>query len=452
MTDRDLDHQDQVAGESAASSAYRDYFTILTNVISEVSRDPTQQRKLVYALARLKAEALLSLTSESTTLPVKMLLKLEHTLELEEAIDRIEAMVRDEPHKLIAAPRSLDATKQFDTLLDDDKSTGHKPKDLDEIDLPLSQTSARSDSPTDLAVIIPPAQPPIRLPQLHGMLIDQLPPWLDRIRSTLHRLEYDPKEKSYWIRPGLLSFLQLTAAVVFGVALYVGVAGWVQISRQSTPNSAQSSTATTAAASAAAPPSAMSTMTVHGAQAPLPAALQAPPLPFPVPTSFGVYAVNGDKLIELTKLPIKIPDPRILVSAEISQPSHAVVESGDVKFIVFRRDLVNSAPSTASVRVVARVTRNMKFVHGKPTYVPLPHSWRIRAKSFDFNVSPLQGRPEMILIRPAPGVDLPAGRYALDLNGYGYDFTVAGPVKSPDQCLEQVEVTNGSVLSPCSEG
>jgi hypothetical protein len=41
------------------------------------------------------------------------------------------------------------------------------------------------------------------------------------------------------------------------------------------------------------------------------------------------------------------------------------------------------------------------------------------------------------------------GRYALVLNGFGYDFTVAGQITAPEQCLEQVEVVNGAVVTEC---
>ena len=48
-----------------------------------------------------------------------------------------------------------------------------------------------------------------------------------------------------------------------------------------------------------------------------------------------------------------------------------------------------------------------------------------------------------------PDAVLPAGRYALVLNGYGYDFTVAGPITALEQCLEQTQVTNGILVAEC---
>ena len=46
---------------------------------------------------------------------------------------------------------------------------------------------------------------------------------------------------------------------------------------------------------------------------------------------------------------------------------------------------------------------------------------------------------------------LPAGRYALVLKNEGYDFTVAGKVTDPGQCLEQTEAANGIFYSDCQK-
>ena len=91
----------------------------------------------------------------------------------------------------------------------------------------------------------------------------------------------------------------------------------------------------------------------------------------------------------------------------------------------------------------------MKFVDGRAIMSPVEGSWRIRANAYQFKVSPLDSNREMIVIQPESEFILPAGRYALVLNGLGYDFTVAGPVTSPEQCLEQVEALNGTLLSEC---
>jgi hypothetical protein len=101
------------------------------------------------------------------------------------------------------------------------------------------------------------------------------------------------------------------------------------------------------------------------------------------------------------------------------------------------------------VRIVARVQRTTKFVDGKSAIVPIEGVWRIRTKGYEFKVSPLEGRNEMAVIEPDPGFVFQPGRYALVLNGFGYDFTVPGQVTAPEQCLEQFEVANGAMLSEC---
>ena len=123
--------------------------------------------------------------------------------------------------------------------------------------------------------------------------------------------------------------------------------------------------------------------------------------------------------------------------------------NGKLSFVVFRRDLVNNAPQTVSVRVVARVARELKFVAGKAVTTPIEGTWRIRSKSYNFRVSPLEGQREMIVIQGDPEFVLTPGRYALVFNGLGYDFTVSGPITAPEHCLEQVDTLNGVMLSEC---
>ena len=103
-----------------------------------------------------------------------------------------------------------------------------------------------------------------------------------------------------------------------------------------------------------------------------------------------------------------------------------------------------------SVRVVARVTRDMRFVDGKPLVTAVQGSWRITMKAYQLKIAPLEGHPEMITAQSNPEFAFPPGRYALVLNGTGYDFTVQGTITSPEQCLEQAEMLNGTVLSECA--
>jgi hypothetical protein len=174
---------------------------------------------------------------------------------------------------------------------------------------------------------------------------------------------------------------------------------------------------------------------------------------FPLPTDYGVYAVNNDKLSELNLLPERVPDKRIAMSTPINQPSQTTLPDGKVKFVVFRRDLAGSAPDRIDVRVVARVVRALTFDgKGKASFVPVTDAWNIRNQSYEFRVRPLPGNPEMLTMQAEKSdFTLPAGRYVLALNNQGYDFTVAGKVTDPSQCIERTDAANGAFYSDCQK-
>jgi hypothetical protein len=193
------------------------------------------------------------------------------------------------------------------------------------------------------------------------------------------------------------------------------------------------------AVSAAPPPSAKPSG--GGAQA----------LGFSLPSVYGVYAVSEGKLFELDPLQLKVPDPRVAISAMISNTSGVKIDDGKLQFIIFRRDLVSSAPTEVFVRVVARVARETKFNGaGPPVMTDIDGQWAIRSKSYEFRVAPLGDNPEMVVLHPAdPQLSLSPGRYALVVAGKGYDFTVDGQVTDTAQCLERTDVLGGAVYSEC---
>ena len=121
-----------------------------------------------------------------------------------------------------------------------------------------------------------------------------------------------------------------------------------------------------------------------------------PRLPFPVPTSFGIYVLNDNKLAELEALPINVPDPRVALSAEIKSPSTVTISDHKPAFILFRRDLLNNAPQKVILRVVARMTRETKIVNGKPAVTKIDGAWRIRDISRELKISPIPGQREMV--------------------------------------------------------
>jgi hypothetical protein len=194
---------------------------------------------------------------------------------------------------------------------------------------------------------------------------------------------------------------------------------------------------------------------LHDAQSPLAAGdeiSKRTPSGLPLPSSYGIYAISRGHLSELEALPIKAPDPRVALSAEISEPSKTLLPDGNVVFLVFRRDLLNSAPQKAMIRVVAKMARAMTFNAGKATVTDLTSSWRIRSNSYEFDVAPLSENREMVTIRPETAdFALPAGRYALVFNGLAYDFTIDGPVTDRAQCIESVAALNGPVYTDCRQ-
>lgn len=171
----------------------------------------------------------------------------------------------------------------------------------------------------------------------------------------------------------------------------------------------------------------------------------------PVPNAYGVYAVSHGKLTDLQTLPIRVPDERVGISAIFSTPSESTLPDGRLQFIAFRRDLANNAPDRVMVRVVARVMHALTFdPAGHAKLVNIESSWAVRSNNYEMQVAPVNGNPEMIIIRSAnPNFTFPAGRYALVLQGSAYDFTVAGPIKNATQCLERTDALNMPVYTEC---
>jgi hypothetical protein len=171
----------------------------------------------------------------------------------------------------------------------------------------------------------------------------------------------------------------------------------------------------------------------------------------PIPTEYGAYAVVNGQLAELEQLPIKVPDPRVALSASFSMPSRTHLPVGQVQFVLFRRDLATNAPDRIAVRVVARVMRALTFGSvGNARITDIEQSWIIRNNSYQMRVGPFADNPEMIVVRLDPAdFTFPAGRYALVLKGVGYDFTVDGPLTDVTHCLERTDALEAPIYSEC---
>src|ERR1700730_13953793 len=171
---------------------------------------------------------------------------------------------------------------------------------------------------------------------------------------------------------------------------------------------------------------------------------------WPLPSAFGVYAVNGRQLIELEPLVGRVPD-KVFMTSPISTPSRIRLADGRVGFIVFRRDVANSPPDRIAVRVVAKIKQSLKFArNGKAETARLDDVWTVRNISYDFRVAPISENPEVLLLRPeSPEFEFAPGRYQLVVKGQDYDFTVAGEITETAQCLERTEAANGTFYSEC---
>ena len=374
----------------SVSSPNANFHSVLLNVIDSTKEDPAYVRSLVYELARIK------LTKEAWRNSSLNQGELRHYLkQLNTAIDDVEAVSARE--------------EQIRALLLEYRARSAEPKQAETAEIlePVPEwIGRRADAPSAPTVVHviqrksnwPDAVPMIRLAGVAAIVVGCL--------VVAARLEVFPFAKSEAVGETL------------GNRSVVRPAG-KDLAKQNV------------AERLADPP--------------------APRAPgFPLPTSFGVYALSGGQLTQLDTLPGRVPDQRIAVGPMITKPAQVALSDGNVSFIVFRRDLVANAPEKVSVRVVARVARAMTFEGGKSTTANLDASWAVRSKSYDFKVAPLGENQEMIIIRPeSEDFSLPAGRYALVLRNQSYDFSIAGQITDRAHCLERVDALNGTVYSEC---
>jgi hypothetical protein len=281
----------------------------------------------------------------------------------------------------------------------------------------------------------------------------------------VHQVDAEPKsvvlKEVYWrndaqtiAQAQTRVLLSTLARFAIGVLLF-GVLAGLAIYRQGTLVGSErlSSPATVIVAKPSTSPSSNVPQQSPGTADLKTAAISQDAPPFPLPNDYGVYAVNNDKLSELNLLPEQVPDKRIAMSTPINQPSQTILPDGKVKFVVFRRDLAGSAPDRIDVRVVARVVRALTFDgKGKASFVSVTDAWNIRNQAYEFRVRPLPGNLEMLMVQSEKSdFALPAGRYVLALKSQGYDFTVAGKVTDPSQCLERTDAANGAFYSDCQK-
>jgi hypothetical protein len=422
-------------GIVAVGAAHTDYHSALLQIIESASNDPRQLRRLVYELARtnLNKEA----RQRSSALNPDDVR--ESVLALETAIARVEVGLSRGERPDIPVPRGATRLQRADDGLAREEVSNVAPRRI-------------ASHPTSPVVAAPVVRLASSWPKAAGPR--QSPTW-PRDRLVLRpdaagapRVElsaapeqrapveivYPERDKTdavrvrrrVWLWFVVWPLIQLIGPAVFCLILYLAIAGRLDVqnaqTRQAIGREAQQS-----------PP-------VEGAR----------PSGLPLPSTYGVYAVSDGQLSELQALPIRAPDPRVQLSAEINKPSSTRLPDGKIVFVLFRRELLNSAPQKVAIRVVARVASTLTFSSGKAAAAKPDAAWHIRGNSYEFQVSPLNENREMVAVRSGdPDFVFPSGRYALVFEGLAYDFTVDGPITAAAQCLESFEAVSGPVFTEC---
>jgi hypothetical protein len=422
----------------SAREAPSEYQSMLLRIIESTTNDPNQLRRIIYELARmnLRKETL----RRASTMSPSEVQECMHALET--AISRVEDDCSRAEHNDAQFPRFEAGLPRLENRsANASEPTSATPHDLDkpqDLDAPEAAGSVlvpmRRGEAASRSEVLPSERFAVRTEPLAPLAAEPAggragQPQVEIVYPERENPEAARVRRRVWLWFIGWPVVQMIGPIVFCVVLYLVVAG--HFSREG--------------------PQQLGASVRHGPpSAPPSAPSSAQPSGLPLPTAFGVYAVSNGTLVELEPLPIKAPDPRVALSAEINKPSRSILQDGKILIIVFRRDLVNSAPQKVQVRVVARVVRAVTLSVGKAVSNDLDSSWRIRGTSFDFKVSPLAEDREMIAIRPEDDdLVLPAGRYGVVLGGLAYDFTVDGPITASAQCLESFEALNGPVFSEC---
>jgi hypothetical protein len=394
---------DEVAAHTPEPDGDESYYSVLTRMLAEISQDPAQLRLLVYEFARRKLRRNLYPQFEDGDWAGIQ----EQMQALETAIDQIEADWASQSLTFAPEPPLTHNGSQSGLV---GNHAEQRPQ--------LGGGSA--------ATVFAERHDVSPLQQLsHGSFFFAVARFGQGSRSPLG-----------WK-------LQLMIAVLLGVIIYAAIDRpfTFSLSRQSAaPTKMAASNSTVSEADT---PSSvnMEGGTVRGRKT----------SPIPVPSEYGAFALSNGRLRELELLSMRVPDPRVAISAVISTPSRTHLPVGELQFIVFRRDLANVAPDRVMLRVIARVVRVLKFDSaGKPMTSTLDDAWVVRSNSYQMRVAPVADNPEMILIRPdPPALVLPAGRYALVLKGAAYDFTLDGPNVDAAHCLERTDALGSPVYTEC---
>lgn len=392
----------------------QEYYSVLARSIAAAGEDHAQLRGVIYQLARIELKTELSRRHEAEMQ--------EQASALENAIKQIETDIVENPALLTFTP-------------------GHA---VDQKSDETSEDGAQPERQNSREVIRTEVLPPIDATRLFESEHSWPRPALAETGGRLAARQPDNQIRAtFWWN------LQVVVATLLGVAIYaVGETRGDVFSLINGRGSAEASISRLAADDHAGQK--VAALLAAPASAPIvrpPATIGGAPLP----TAYGVYAIDQGKLTDLATLPIKVPDPRVAISAMIPTSSASSLPDGKVQFVAFRRDFRNHAPDRVTVRVVARVMRTLSFdAKGKASAAKVEGEWAVRSNAYQMRVAPMGDNPEMIVIEPEnPDFRFPPGRYAMVLQGTAYDFSVAGPITDMAQCLERTDAVDVPVYSEC---
>ena len=320
-----------------------DFSLVLARVIGSIENDPTQLRNVVYELARIKLEREVWQRHP----PLSMAEIRQLILSLDTAINCVESVSlrHDKSRALPSLNRLIESSGTHPN-----HAISNERKPILTFDQPLPAISDTSQVST----------------------------------LVLSAARVAPRTFAYGFRSRSLQLLAGISVAVFGLAIYL------VLQRPFGFFSPQISTLVEANAPAS---------QQSNSAAVLPAIRQQTPA-WPIPVTYGVYAISGGQLNELEPLGFRVPDPRVFMSTTIKSPSRTNLPDGRVVFIVFRRDIASTAPDRVTVRVIARIARAMSFNSTAPAVTPLNEEWTMRSTSYELRVAPVLEQPEMVLFRP----------------------------------------------------
>jgi hypothetical protein len=432
---------DEKSAHLATATPEVDFALVLARVIDDVNQDPSELRRAIYELARIKLQR--EAWRRDPPLDVGEMRRL--TKALETAIERVEAFSsqRDDARVL----RSLDHL-----IKDQERAVPHLAADPTLLALENGATD-ESASQFYNGTVGAPAEPTTVSTEANGGFTGTTRVrLLDPEAAMPAQLAMGvPPRETVRLTDRLLPFWQRRRSLVAQTLVVVAVAvGLMLLISQRTALFQlfeRPSVSVTAALPAQTPEHTPTSASVP--VAPPPHKEEPAPL---LPRVYGIYAISNSELFELEALPGRAPDPRIALSAVITKTGRTILPNGRVSFVAYRRDFAASAPERASVRVIAKIVRAMNFGSvGKAQVSEVDETWIMRNISFPFRVAPVASNPEMLALEPESETTLPAGRYGLVINGIAYDFSVAGEVTDPAQCLERVAAANGTFYSPCGK-